>query len=417
MWRSTPSAATAGRSSATRPSRERIRRFVAGRLLQPELLALFDTTRLATLIASEIGEPTAAMAESYRALAPEHRSLLIALLDVPPGPVPERELAAAVRRHSARAFAHDPRAVLDRLSDHFVRTLDTGAVTWVHPSWRDLVIDQLVLDASARRAFLEACSVDGLLLALSTGGGYAGTRSLPLLLEDCDWDAAAERLAALVPDLDEPSTTRLLIALASGGGKLDRGPESWMLPCTLDLLKRPLGRTARPSGRAVGRWLGCALVPETAGAAGLAATWIEALPSHAAHGPVSDVELSDLREWLTLTELLAEHAPEQLLAFGFPERYYEVGSAAVARIRASADRIDDFRPTMRALSRLADLMPALADFAHSTIALVAEAQLYVLGGEKYWPRKIARELQELLDAPPAYEPSGKQVVEQVLRDL
>src|ERR687885_217582 len=66
-----------------------------------------------------------------------------------------------------------------------------GGVTWVHPSWRDLVIDELVLDAAARKEFLENCSVDGLLLALSTGGGRAGTRSLPLLVDDCDWDAAA----------------------------------------------------------------------------------------------------------------------------------------------------------------------------------------------------------------------------------
>ena len=41
------------------------------------------------------------MSESFGALPPEYRSLLVALLDVPPGPVSERELApprAATRR-------------------------------------------------------------------------------------------------------------------------------------------------------------------------------------------------------------------------------------------------------------------------------------------------------------------------------
>ena len=276
---------------------------------------------------------------------------------------------------------------------------------------------------SAPTRFLEACSVDGLLLALSTGGGCAGTRSLPLLLEDGDWDAAAERLACdSCPELDEPSTTAPAHRAGRGGGReARRGPTSstrcaWY---ALDLLKRRWNERHEPIPVGLlGRWLELrALVPKPLRLPGLAATWIEALPSRAAEGPVSDVELSDLREWLTLAELLAEHGPEQLLAFGFPERYYEVGSAVVARIRASADRIGDFRAAMRALWRLADLMPDLADFAHSTAAVLDQAQTYARAGEEYRPREIAPELQELLDAPPTFAPSGKQLVDQVLRDL
>ena len=54
-------------------------------------------------IDAEIAEPTTAMAESYRALAPEHRALLVALVDQPPGPVGERELFATARRHAPEA--------------------------------------------------------------------------------------------------------------------------------------------------------------------------------------------------------------------------------------------------------------------------------------------------------------------------
>ena len=55
-------------------------------------------TTVAMLIPDEIREPTEAMAESFRALSDEHRAVLVALLDVPPGPASEREIAAAVRR-------------------------------------------------------------------------------------------------------------------------------------------------------------------------------------------------------------------------------------------------------------------------------------------------------------------------------
>src|SRR5262249_17383712 len=47
-------------------------------------------SNLRTAIWAEIAEPTTAMEASLRALAPEHRALLVALIDQPPGPVGER---------------------------------------------------------------------------------------------------------------------------------------------------------------------------------------------------------------------------------------------------------------------------------------------------------------------------------------
>ena len=54
-----------------------------------------------TGVERELSEPTEAMAASYRALEREHRELLLAMLDSPPGPVAERDLAAALRRHTS----------------------------------------------------------------------------------------------------------------------------------------------------------------------------------------------------------------------------------------------------------------------------------------------------------------------------
>ena len=59
-------------------------------------------------VLEEIREPTAAMSTSYRALPPEHRTLLVALLDAPPGPLSERELTARARRHAAQGLPHSP---------------------------------------------------------------------------------------------------------------------------------------------------------------------------------------------------------------------------------------------------------------------------------------------------------------------
>jgi conflict system STAND superfamily ATPase len=97
---------------------ERIRRFVAGRLRE-----LPGEADVAAAVDAELGEPTQAMATSYAALADEHRELLLAMLDSPPGPVHERDLAAALRRHAGHGLSRAPVDLVDRLTDHFVRVL------------------------------------------------------------------------------------------------------------------------------------------------------------------------------------------------------------------------------------------------------------------------------------------------------
>jgi len=93
---------------------ERIRRLVARGVLEgdPD-----------EVLRAELATPTEAMAASLAALEPEHRAVLVAMLDVPPGPVGERELAASLRRHHDGGLHHAPVELIDRLSDHFLRVL------------------------------------------------------------------------------------------------------------------------------------------------------------------------------------------------------------------------------------------------------------------------------------------------------
>ena len=52
-------------------------------------------------------------------------------------------------------------------------------VAWVHPTWRDLVIERLAADAELRRRFLARCGPHGIVLALSTSGGAEGGAAPP----------------------------------------------------------------------------------------------------------------------------------------------------------------------------------------------------------------------------------------------
>lgn len=71
-------------------------------------------------------------------------------------------------------------------------------VAWVHPSFRDVVIDDLMRSPADRRAFLKACDPTGLQLALSSAGGIDGERRRPLLQDEADWDVVARRVSDLI---------------------------------------------------------------------------------------------------------------------------------------------------------------------------------------------------------------------------
>jgi hypothetical protein len=89
---------------------ERIRRFIARGAPAGE-------------VERQLSEPTEAMQTSLAALTPELRELLVAMLDTPPGPTAERDLADALRRHSSNGLPKAPCELVDRLTDHFLRVL------------------------------------------------------------------------------------------------------------------------------------------------------------------------------------------------------------------------------------------------------------------------------------------------------
>jgi hypothetical protein len=188
---------------------ERIRRLIAVRL--PGISQTVSPAWLRGAIERELREPTPQMAASYHALSGEQQALLLAMLDSPAGPVPERDLARAARRHTDGPLQRSPAELVDRLADHFLRVVPPSSVAWVHPSWRDLLIDELGGDAGARLRFLQRCGLDGALVALSVGGGPSGYRRVPLLRTDADWDALTDRLVHL--ELDDLDACRLLQAL------------------------------------------------------------------------------------------------------------------------------------------------------------------------------------------------------------
>jgi hypothetical protein len=326
---------------------ERIRRFVTDRLEVLAQLAFEEGFwHVREAVERELASPTEAMRTSYRALEPEHRELLIALLDAPAGLIDERELSATVRRHRAGGLSRPPSELIDRLTDHFLRITPLG-IGWVHPSWRDLVIDELREDAAARRRFLDACSVHGAMLALSQDGGSAGERTLPLLVSDEDWDRLGARLRQIVLQIEDQDLARLFLALrlalraALRGGlraaltrpavpaeieysqtREARNLAEYLLTVTArrwDEQGQPLQVFLLESWYALRRLASGDIRPPKIGP-----TWAELYPASLHALGLERFELARADEWLALAQTLASYDPKTLLAIGFYERDQEL---------------------------------------------------------------------------------------------
>ena len=399
---------------------ERIRRFVADRLGELPRLAADDQALVLEMVERELASPTEAMRTSFRALSSEHRELLISLLDAPAGLIDERELAAVVRRHHVGGLSCPPNELIDRLSDHFLRVTQLG-IGWVHPSWRDLVIEELRERPAARQRFLVAAGVDGITLAVSSAGGASGTRSLPLLVTDADWDALGDRLHELLRELEERELAGVLLAL---GGMLDTvsdrpqaGEADFLAVNVLGTVRRAWDEQHEPIPVfLLEAWYAVnARVSKPEAGPRLAPTWVELHPGGRLVERPDPAELARAEEWLELAQTLHRYDPAALEAFGFFGRDRDLlEQLIVALTRASMN--EELRPlSERVLARIEAVIPDLAWGAHSAreISRLVEG----LGRKRWW-------VPEDLAAPPSTERAtavstqfNRDDVDRVLRDL
>ena len=174
-------------------------------------------------VREEIQQPTRGMQNSFDALSESHQHLLIAMLDAGEGAVEGQRLISAYERLYGREHGGNAEALLDDLAAHFVR-LSRGffqrsdasvadmAVGWMHPSFRDLVIDHVAADRSLRERFLGKCSVFGVVLAMSGGGGAEGGRANPFLKDPSDYEMLELRIIEILKNAKARECDQLLAA-------------------------------------------------------------------------------------------------------------------------------------------------------------------------------------------------------------
>jgi hypothetical protein len=198
-----------------------------------------DEELLRQTFQEEIIAPSAKMRSSFRQLPDAHRKVLVSLLDMNESLMREENIAASFGRIFPGATG-DVRQHLAELVGHYLRDYvgygmqEEGGCTplrayqWTHPTWRDLLIEQLGEDRSLRHRFLSRCGAAGAELALSEKGGAAGEREYPFLQEPADWHALTEGCHRFIQQ--DPYTTQhflgaILAALGRERHRAGRGKE------------------------------------------------------------------------------------------------------------------------------------------------------------------------------------------------
>lgn len=399
---------------------ERIRRFVTDRLEALQQTAIqVGPARVREELERELAMPTEAMRTSFGVLESEHRELLIALLDAPGGLIDERDLAATVRRHHAGGLSRPPSELIDRLTDHFLHITPLG-IGWVHPSWRDMVINELREDSAARQRFLEACGLHGVMLALSREGGIVGERILPLLVSDSDWDALGDRAGKLVKQLEDQELAQLFLALRGlWTVEITRSQKREARSLVTNVLKmtarrwdqehRPLPGFLLEHWYALREWDPEAIQPPQLGL-----TWAELYPASPPAGGMDRSELNRADEWLALAQTLRRYDRAALTGLGFFAHDQDLLAHLAQTLQRTIDQ-DTRSMAESVLSRIQELASGLAYVAARDALRTITHQSS--SDQEWW-------IPEDIPAPPSSDPVSpgpieftREDVDRVLTDL
>lgn len=226
---------------------ERMRRFVGESLPLIVSEMKSDSLKPAQVklaVAEALRNPTKQMRITFQKLPAAYKWLLVSLLEIPQN----SEMVSGNLEKLKRLYEaycpdqdHEPfKTVLDHLTEAFVRVRtnywDRSIVDWIHPSYRALVIEELVRESPLRNTFLRRASLEGVKLAVSDTGGQFGNRRMPLIRSAESWDILEERCLALIAgDIGDREVLEVLANAASeeaAGGPVFRWERLLTSVCT-----------------------------------------------------------------------------------------------------------------------------------------------------------------------------------------
>jgi hypothetical protein len=251
---------------------------------------------------------------------------------------------------------------------------------WIHPSCRDLVIEELATQPELLNNFLRSMSLQGIKLAISDSGGASGDRQLPLMSHPNTWEVLEKRCLELANLKSNNETTDLLTALTSAA---TNAPE----PARKDSLRKVV---AVVCATVVAKWNresvvlsadhllayseASILVHPFPSMPNLETSWetyLESLRSDLADAENGAyLEPEPIREWTKFITVVNNNEPRFLRAVGFPVKLTADITRLVTQIDSEVEAIVSFdsadeydaeierlNPIKNALDSLIKLLP------------------------------------------------------------
>lgn len=339
---------------------ERVRRFVREALpeIQQQIASgTLNEEQLALLVTEAIENPTERMRKSYRQLDDAQRSVLVAMLDCERSPEINELDKARTRFEDPRrpiqeeiellkeGFLQEPASGAER---PWRKSPSAAAVDWIHPSYRDLVIEELERDAPASEHFLKKCSWVGLQLTLSIAGGDKGQRRYPLMTGDKSWMILQERLVSLLRDTtSDYEITEILRAVrgsldgTSGMEALQAKLAQVITACSDTFRARVDNRQIKLNTRLLKEYydLTMAITPPPP-MPELYPLWREvqtAFESILENSEGALIEEDALSKWIAVLQIMLRTDRRLLIQNGFPDRYDELIESLCNAVTEEAD--------------------------------------------------------------------------------
>jgi hypothetical protein len=335
---------------------DRISRFATSGLRRVLAQGNAEKHAIQTAALAELSQATSRMQNAYAALRPEHKALLFSLLeaDTSYGGVSESALEEAFMRHAPDAGV-SAIAIAQRLADHFIRlrSLPIGrqiarVYSWVHPTWRDLVIENLSIDTKARRQFIERSGFRGFSLAISTRGGTQGQRRLPLLQVADDWDAWRALTLRLAQDTWQSPWSLLKGLDEAHKASVDPNERAQLrttAEAVLPVLRKRWSRAIIPNIDLEAYWVASERLDPIPPSPPLRGTWEQRLVSlrhHITQGvPATDSALAAIQSFVEFVRLVQANEPRFLRQQRFPLAYADLLESLAALLRDSVEDLEE----------------------------------------------------------------------------
>jgi hypothetical protein len=345
------------------------------------------------------------MKKTFRALPMAHKWLLIALLEA--GDLPSKDLVARIyQTHCPREVQESFASLSQELEESFIKQVQLlplqqsgqtiERVDWTHPSYKDLVIDELLDDSFLHTQFMQAMPLEGVKLAISDTGGAAGNRSLPLMTSEASWQFLFERCITLSKELTPYNAADMLRSLANALSSSHSQENTQKLVNILKHVCEECRRVWNETGVRLGLYELSAyceasvLVLPLPPMPQLNATWANVVEEVERvleeYDDTDRLDPDSIENWADMVGIIQNNEPRFLDQVGFPSKYLAIFTALndiVEKELSSRDILDTpeelryeahrLRSLAEPLKRFSSFSPAYAYSLNKTVDGMEEA--------------------------------------------